>query len=383
MIRRSWLALAAVLLCPGTARSAPVFKWELELNAGAGFDSNATRVEPCTGFKTAPSALTYGSGLFTGTWAPNPKDAVKGELLLGGKEYLSRRAKGQSLHFHKLQLGWTHLFSATFGMHLAASWLESNERSDLADPGSAATSSDATPLPEVQDFRFLSSDFTALWKIRESIQLHATGTLLSFTYRPDDRLSFTGFGGELGMAYRHAWGKTTTRQHLELAASYRLNRHLFSDTATESGPRRQDMVHSLAVGASYLGSWLFNLTYGLRANVSNSPSWSAVRHTVSAKGAFPLFWKLMAVVKLTYQYMDYPEAVLLYAPASPESFQRLDEESRSSVLVSIQRPIGRGYSLHLRYIVYLGLAVETCHRPYQRHLVLFEFIYNYPWQKAK
>lgn len=377
MNRAFWVLLGTSVLWGSTAR-AKSYKYNLELTHGAGFDSNTSRVEPCTGFAREASALAYLTLDLDGAWTPSPGEALNLRYLIGGKIHFSEKAKGQDIIVNRLELGWSHLLTQKSFFRLAFSYLESNERSGSdPKPVGAESGTEQLSLPELMDFRFLNGEGALVFKLRSRMHVFAGVGVSRFVYFPDTRLGFTGVAAQTGLKYSRLWGKSHKSSRLDLTAAYLLQRNMFKDEVAVEGPSRRDTVHDISAKVSYLSTWLLSAGYSFRANLSNSPSWSVLRHVLTLKGTFGPFFKIMTVLKLTLQYVDYPEAVLLYAPALPESFQTLDQESRSSVLVSLQRPLARGYLIHLKYQFFVGTTVDTCDLPYMRHMVLAELVYSF------
>ena len=355
----------------------------LSWSAGAGYDSNPTRVDPCA-VSTAPhSAFTLATGELTFSLQPKKTDRLEVAYLAGARLHGSPKAQGEDVFKHRLQASWSHLFLENKSLLVLSglyweSWEKTLSRERLPTSSSGENGENgsnpgaATTYPELQDYRYSGLQGSYLSRIRPDTWAALSLTTARFDYRPAPSLSFTslGFGGEL--RHKESFGSALEPQELELRTSYSLEAHFYPPPTQEGRIRRRDTLHSLTVEASYLGSFLAGVSYSLKANLSGDSVWTMTRHTLTAHAAVGLPWNLVSVMKAVYQHLDYPGALLLYAPTSPEPFLQLDEESRSSVLFSLQRPLAKGLHLNVIYKVYLGKTQGVCDELYSRHVATLE-----------
>jgi hypothetical protein len=308
------------------------------------------------------------------TWKPSSTDRIELDLLAGGKIHLSEHAKGEDVYKHRAAFSWTHVMDGHGAVALRGLYFESWERTLRTGSGAPSGEESIAP-PELQDFRYSRAEAVYVAPLTQSIIGSATLSAVRFDYRPEKTLSFNGLGAGAGLRYRRSWGPVASPSQLDLTGSYHVENHLYPGSDRSEGtsdPRRHDLLHTVFVESAYVGTFLASLSYTLKANVSNDTAWTVIRHTVTGKGAVSLPWSIVAVSKVTYQHLDYPRALLVYAPTSPEPFQQLDEESRSSVLLSLQREFGKTYGINLSYKLYLGRAGAACSSAYLRHLALVE-----------
>jgi hypothetical protein len=350
--------------------------WSIELTAGSGFDSNPTRVEAagCGGRQKIPSAFILGSLNLEGQWRFSHTDRLQIGLLGGTKIHLSDAAKGEDVYKHQLSAAWTHLFPPHSALVFRGLYFDSWERTFADDD---ATDAEVAP-PELQDFRYLRAEAAYVARFASALVGSATLAAARFTYAPDPRLGYTGWGAAMNLRYRHRWGPQTKPSQLTLDGNYAIEGHRYPRNAlSSSGPTRHDLLHTVFLEVAYVGPLLASLAYTLKANISNDTAWSVIRHTATLKTAVSLPASLVAVAKATYQHLEYSGALLLYTPTAANPFQQLDAESRSSVLVSLSRDLSDIYAVSLSYKIYLGKANQPCADFYIRHLVTLEAIVRF------
>ena len=349
------------------------FGWTM----GSGFDSNPTRLDPCTG--QAPVSTVFNTGTFEFSWmnSPGDRDLLNMSYLAGARIHSDHRARGEDVFKHRLEASWTHRFRSSGDLFLLSglyweSWEKTlgSEVQNLVN--SDTTSQQMVSFPELQDYRY--SQLRTAYFRRLHRRLSATVSLSAarFKYRPFPSLGFTSVGYAMGLQSKKAFGKTLDTSSLEITADYSMDIHFYPKPEDEDGISRRDVLHTFTFETVYIGAFLAGLGYTLKANISGDSAWSLTRHTITGRAAFNMPFNLVAVLKATYQYLSYPGALLLYAPTSPEPFLHLDEESRSSALVSLQRNLAKNLAVNLVYKAYLGNTPAACGNIYIRHVATVE-----------
>ncbi len=350
------------------------FGWTM----GSGFDSNPTRLDPCTG--QAPVSTFFNTGTFELSWVNNPdkRNLLNMSYLAGARIHSDHRARGEDVFKHRLEAGWTHKFRSTGDLFvLSGLYWESWEKTLGSEvqklDNSETTSQKIVSFPELQDYRY--SHLRSAYYRRLHRRLSATVSLSAarFRYRPFPNLGFTSVGFATGLQSKKVFGGSLETSSLEVTADYSMDIHFYPKPEDEDGISRRDVLHTFAFETVYIGSFLAGLGYTLKANISGDSAWSLTRHTITGRAAFNLPFSLVTVLKATYQYLSYPGALLLYAPTSPEPFLHLDEESRSSALISLQRNLAKNLAVNLVYKAYLGNTPAACGNIYIRHVATVEF----------
>jgi len=338
-------------------------------------------VDPCA-VSTAPhSAFTVATGELSFRLSPRKKDQIDVAYLAGARFHGAPQAQGEDVFKHRLQASWSHGFFASKSLLVLSglyweSWEKTLSREHLPTSSSEENGNNSdgavTTYPELQDYRYSGLQGSYLSRIRPGTWASLSLTTARFDYRPAKSLSFSSLGFRGEVRHKQRFGSALKSQELSLRAGYELETHFFPRPDQTGRIRRRDTLHSLTLKADYLGSFLAGVSYSLKANLSGDPVWTMTRHTLTVHAAVELAWKLVSVVKAVYQHLDYPGALLLYAPTSPEPFLQLDEESRSSVLVSLQRSVAKGLHLNLIYKVFLGKTAGACDEIYSRHVTTLE-----------
>ncbi len=333
-----------------------------------GFDSNPTRVEPVSGLPTHPSA--FAAGLLGLAAKAFPwRQELTASLDLGGKMHFFDAAQSADLFIVKSHLGW-RARAGELTLSLTGSHFESHEATARA----AESSGNATEavLPASLSFRILSAEASAAGSAAANVQVQGGVRWTRFSYFPDATLSYQGLSAFLRLSMVFDLGKETGAHRLTLSTETAAAWNRYPNWPEE----RSDMAPVLSLDAEYLGWFLMRMSYQLWAEFSSDPTWSSTRHSLTLQAAMALPWQLYVVTRATLQYLDYAKGLLLYTPASQSDFARLDQEGRSSLLLSIQRSLTKRYTVQVRYLFYYDLTApreSTGHAGrYRRHMVTLD-----------
>jgi hypothetical protein len=117
--------------------------------------------------------------------------------------------------------------------------------------------------------------------------------------------------------------------------------------------RRQDLHQRLGAEVAYLGNAVAHFWYNVQFNTSNSFGATFVRHVIGIKFTADLVWEMFFTAKGVLQISNFRDPYYV-TQANDQSFVDFEEENRSSVLVQLARGLGRNWSLHLRYALYIN-----------------------------
>ncbi len=352
---------------------------ELSLNwtSGQGYDSNPLRMDPCTGYPSVSTLFAVGTLDLNWQHRFGPRDMFKLSYLAGGRLHSNHRARGEDVFKHRVEGAWHSAFRPGSVFSLSGLYWESWERKfgDKMFPAPTGGLGAEKPIsyPSLQDYRYMQIQPSYFAALREGTWASVTLSAASFDYRPVPALGFQSAGLGSGIRHRGVLGTSERTSTLDLSAHYSLDMHFYPEPARDGAIRRRDALHVLALEGVYVGSFLAGVSYNLRANLSSDKAWTLTRHTITARGAINLPLDIIGVLKGVYQHLSYSGTLLIYTPTSPEPFMQLDEETRSSILVSLQREVMKGLAINLVYKVYLGRTPAACGEPYVRHVTTLEF----------
>ncbi|MCD6499594.1 MAG: hypothetical protein J7M25_14990 [Deltaproteobacteria bacterium] len=367
---RATIVITVAAACLTSLPSAARTKNQLTASwtTAVGFDSNPNRVEPSSNQDPTPTAFQTGILMLTDDFAPCRSERFQVQYLAATKLHFSRDAKSADIFLHRAALAWIHSMRQA-SLSWRTSFMQSRESSLTG-----TVSNSQPPVINAMDFLTASTSLNADMALSKtwSIGLSAAGNL--FRYAPDDHLSFEGWTLAANLNRIFDFGSLTRHRQIDLVTTFSASIRRYHDQVDENdgSVRRSDVLYDASERVSYVGAFLAEVEYHLSANLSNAASWSVIRHRATIRVATALPWHLFAVARITYQYLQYPNSLLLYAPSSSSTFLKLDEESRSSALVSLQRHLGPNRTLQVRYVLYADLTTIASHQRYLRHIAMAE-----------
>lgn len=357
----------------------------LNWTSGKGYDSNPVRMDPCTGYPVVSTLFTVGTLDLAWSHQPGPRDMLKLSYLAGGRLHANHRSRGEDVFKHRVEGSWSNAFRPGSIFSFSVLYWESWERKfgDKMFPAVTGGLVSEKPMsyPALQDYRYLQIQAAYLAAVSGGTWASLTLSGARFDYRPIPALGFQSAGLGSGLRHKAAFGTHEKPSSLEVSANYSLEMHFYPEPEESAAIRRRDALHVLALEGVYIGSFLAGLSYTLRANLSSDKAWALTRHTITARAAVNLPLDIIGVFKGVYQHLSYSGSLLIYAPTSPEPFMQLDEETRSSVLLSLQREVTKGLAINLVYKVYLGRTPAACGEPYVRHVTTLELSGSIPLLK--
>jgi hypothetical protein len=351
-----WLALL-VLAAP--ARGDVHVGWTLE--TGAEYDSNATRIpdgQPLV--QAADLRLTTAIGL---TARAGGRNTFVLSQAMGGKLFLNSDANGENVFVDDTHLGWT--------VSLSPAWL-SGVDVDYYDAFQAGADNDPR-----RDFRLGSASPRLVYAPSGERAVGLFAGYRAFQYKPDATQDY--WGPLFGVIAHQQWvtGNAEDEREWQLDASYQLNLRTFngpnynSPETTVAGTTRADRFHFGELRGTYVGSVLMGLGYGLQWNDSSSYGFGHVRHIVTLRLALRLPGHIALATRATLQLLKLEDPT----PIDPRLYgsDSFDNENRSSVELSFERPLAETVRAVLRYSFYVSSlgtpATSSAPGAFYRHLV--------------
>ncbi|MCI0572660.1 MAG: hypothetical protein L0Y66_18050 [Myxococcaceae bacterium] len=343
----SKLLLLASLLAPALATASPV-TWHARLGVEAGVDTNAARdyvqgaapaggtdappvgpVAPPVAPRMAPviSVLGAADAQLRGerTWASGAYD-------VGARKFIGPLETEDTLvQAAQLEAG----VSLSPHLQLSAEARAKDRRGGRRAYTDFTSAGLLTLLPDA----------------RLSLQLRLGGH--RFVYRELPTSSFGAFEAGWTLRYRidrrhsiTAGGELGTRRYEDGVLDHA---HVLDPTR-----RREDGVLGASLGYSYRGPFALGVGYSHFAQQSNSFGDSMTRHRVSLSAGVRLPWEVMALGQVGLHWGLYPDGAFF----SSDVLLAEDEESMSSALLKLVRPLSGNLDLELRYGVYAGAVRE-------------------------
>jgi hypothetical protein len=347
------LGLGGLLLSLAGSAAPAAVAGAVQVDAGAEYDSNASRVD---GVGTLPvrggpllRVLLHGQIGYQ-----RARQRVVGQLQLGGKLFFLPSLQDQNVGV--LQASYDH--SATLG---------GQQRVRL---GGFVEFFEAFQAPaatlEQRDFRTLGTGMR-LAGTRPLGGLHRLdgGLDLAFQYfafKPDSGFTFIApsLAGRISTLL-HA-GDPELGHDIDLLAHGRVDYrgYLFG---------RTDVFVQLGTQMTWQGPVLAAVGYTVQLSLSNLADQSYQRHLLLGKLALRLPGELYLTAKAQINLLD--AAPGLFVPIG-----NIDEDNRSLALLDLERAIGRGISISVRYTGYFSLPRDDGGQ-YQRHTAYLGLTYQH------
>jgi hypothetical protein len=370
-----------------------ILRLAMRVEAGPEYDTNANRAEVYTNPPAVPpgdspppgpiaSFLLRATASGQLAWAAGPS-LLRLQLNVGGKLFFADAARPQDAGVVQAGASEAVRIGKRFALGLGGDYYDAYQWIDCP-----TLISGGVPQPDTachRDFRTGSGRLEAnLGGSLFDAQLAAGGRF--FTWKPDDALSFDGVWGTAQAGAHLRSGNSDDGDEAEwdltLAGRVEWRRYhgpeLFSndDPGSPLSPSRDDTDVLGTAQLSYLGPLLAQAAYTIDYDRSNSFGQTYLRHLVTLKVAFELGWKIVATTKVQLVFITYKDPVALTSgmivPLS------IEDENRDALVVDLERPIGRGFSLSARYSRFSN-GVSTSVLAYERQVVYL----GLAWRGAK
>lgn len=340
---------------PGPVLLLSLLKLALRLDVGPEFDSNVHHVEnPRPGSDDAPLVASLLLRARAGgrlAWSRGPT-TLRLSLDLGGKLFAEAAAQAQDVAVGRLS-GELRQQLSRGSLALALDYHESWQGRSC-------------PPALTRDERGVQTFAVDSWCHRDFriAELRASGTVRTrvpsltgeawvrdWEWKPDESLTFLGVGAaltpaalwRLGSEREHEWRLSTTGRLEWRQGRARLDEP--SELALAAGPRRHDVVASLALAGSYLGRALVAASWLIEADRSTLAGGSYVYHSVTAQAAVPL--------PASFSLGLRAQLLFFLRGALPSSLTG-EDENRDSFVVDLARDFAHGLSLRARYQLFIS-----------------------------
>jgi hypothetical protein len=342
------VARTAALLLSLAASSAAAAEWEgqARLWVGPGFDSNPRRDYLSAGASTAPDFDLYGLGQLGGALRVGERFTALGSYEVGGRAFLQQAGEDTLLQNAQLVLRVRATPWLVVGLTGRGRDRRGADR-DYTDLTGGLTL-DFVPDEHLEVGLELDAHRFLYWS-RFDVSYFGPEATLSARYRFDRRHALRLFGTFFPQTYNAiALRAPAPPDGLPLPTG-----HLRADTC-------------LGAGVSYAYRGPFNLSagYAYLDEASNSYGQTLRRHRLSLAGGVVLPWQLTLLAQGTLQLTQYPDGVYL----SPELTVAMDDESSSSAVVKLSRPLSAHVELDVRYAFYFN-QLPASQFVYQRHVL--------------
>jgi hypothetical protein len=356
-----------------------VLRFGLKLELGPEFDSNANRAEtyltppqvPSTDTpppSPIPSFLLRTTAAGTFAWTTG-RNSLRGGLTVGGKLFFDSAAVPQDTLVLKAAADDNVLVAGPLLLGLSADWFDTIQFVRCPDISSGGVLI-ADPSCH-RDFRSIGARASATFTDGDfAVALLGGGQ--SFTWRPDDDLSFNGATVGTSAAAHLRSGPPEDESEWDLALVGRVDWRWYlgpaltgpNDPGT-SDPRRRDIDALASLSISHVGKVLASVAYTVDYNRSTSYGQSFLRQLVTLKLAFDLPWKITATTRLQLVFLSYINGTPLTSGTS--QVLNIEEENRDNILLDLERPLGRSFAVNARYS-YFSNGVSNTVLEYARHV---------------
>jgi hypothetical protein len=356
-----------------------------QLELGPEFDSNANRVEVNNNGQqpidqpvaspllraTSRLKLAWRSGISTLTVSAG----------LGGKLFFLPAAFDDSVLVLQAGVEERVQLPRSFWLSLSGDYYDAFQESSLSTCG--------PPCMRQRDFR-AGSLIARLFYAGALGTLGIGGGYRGFDFKPDASLSFQS--AELDASAQTV--VTRGNHEVTLAWSYHLERRFYSALVqinpycppweplvdgclVEGSESRADWFHEGRFDITYLGPVLVGTGYGLQIDLSNSYAQSLLRHVITFRFATRLFWNIYGTLKAQLLINKYLQAVPLDFMGSTMTFVSIEDENRNAIIVDLERPVGRGVAINLRYSFFTNELTSNLPVSFIRHVAYAGIIYQY------
>lgn len=211
------------------------------------------------------------------------------------------------------------------------------------------------------------------------LALAGGGRLLD--WKPDDSFSFRGAFAHFGAVAHLRSGPAEDESEWDLGLSGRFEWRRYlgprlvgaTDPGSALAARREDLEGLLTASLAHVGRVLGEVSYTLDYNGSTSYGQSFLRHLLSLKVACDLPGQITATLRVQLVYTGFTQAATFNA-GTPVPVS-IEDQNRDTLLLDLERPMGRGFALAGRYTV-IRNGSGNAPIDYLRHLVYLGVTYR-------
>ncbi|MSP62046.1 MAG: hypothetical protein EXR72_17280 [Myxococcales bacterium] len=379
-----------------------VLRFGLRLELGPEFDSNANRAETFARPPAVPpgealpspiaSALLRTTASSTLAWVSG-RNTLRLGATLGGKLFFAPAAAPQDVVVIQAAADDTLRAGETL-LGIGADYYDATQRSDCAARTSTAYQAPvgatvAVPDASCRDFR-AGGPRARVTALLGDFDLTADLGARAFRWKSDDSFSFDSLTAGLAAAGHFAAGgpqnENGNEQEWDLGVTARTELRTYhglrltsaSDTGSPNAYHRLDADLLASAWLSFAGRLglplLASASYTFDHNFSTSYGLNYQRHLVVLKLGANLPWKLSATAKAQLTFTSYAEPLQLTSGTNIVPLT-IEDESRDAYVFDLDRPLGVGFSLSLRYSLYRN-GVSNATLGYLRHVASLGVAYR-------
>jgi hypothetical protein len=325
---------------------------DLRVEVGTEYDSNPDRAEQIANYvpplppaNASPLARLVASGSWASALGQSGALALSGAV--AGKRFFDQAARGDDVLILQTGANGTLRVAGRTVLGVAGSYYDAFQRGPV----------------DRRDFRSLAPTLRIEQGFARTMQITLGGGYRWFTFKPDDNFSFAGptafvtarqiFPGNLERA--EADWEWTAGASLEWRGFDGLACASADCAAASSfGSRRLDRFWVGHVELVRTTAFLLAAGAALHLNQSNSYGEGLIRGVFHARTVVPLPWALSLSSRADLVATHYWNSLLL-AQADPNAgapLVSIEDENRSTLRIELSRPLGQGFELGARYVIY-------------------------------
>jgi hypothetical protein len=372
---RLTLALPVLLLfgaCPLARAEAD--RHELRVELGTEYDSNPDRAETISdGTPILPraGASPLARMVASAGWASAPGRfyglALSGAL--AGKRFFNEEARGDDVLITQANGAGTVRVAPRLGLGAAVGYYDAFQRGPV----------------DRRDFRSFTPTLRLEYGVGKISQLALGGGYRWFTFKSDDRLSFSGPTASLLFRQVLPGDLDTGGADWEWNAGALFEGRNFvgpactNDTCTadSSTPGRQDRLWMGHIELTRTTSFLAGAGASVHYNPSNSTGESLVRGLFHLRGVVPLPWSFSLSGRADLVVTHYRNSLLLVKdPNAAAPLVSIEDENRSTLRFELSRPLAKGLEIGARVVFYSSFpsrgSVEYSRQTALLYLAVFD-----------
>jgi hypothetical protein len=325
---------------------------DLRVEVGTEYDSNPDRAEQIASYvpplppaNASPLARLVASGSWASALGQSGTLALSGAV--AGKRFFDQAARGDDVLILQTGANGTLRVAGRTVLGVAGGYYDAFQRGPV----------------DRRDFRSLAPTLRIEQGFARTMQLTLGGGYRWFTFKSDDNFSFAGptafvtarqiFPGNLDRG--DADWEGTAGASLEWRGFDGLAcASADCAAASSSGSRRLDRFWVSHVELTRTTAFLLAAGAALHLNQSNSYGEGLIRGVFHARTVVPLPWALSLSSRADLVATHYWNSLLL-AQADPNAgapLVSIEDENRSTLRIEVARPLGQGFELGARYVIY-------------------------------
>lgn len=325
---------------------------DLRVEVGTEYDSNPDRTERIANYtpplpQAGPSPLAR--LVATANWASalghSGAFALSGAV--AGKRFFDPAARGDDVLIIQTGANGTFRLAGRTVLGVAGGYYDAFQRGPV----------------DRRDFRSLAPALRIEQGFVRTLQLTLGGGYRWFTFKSDDNFSFAGPTAFVTARQIFPGNLDRGEADWEWSAGASLEWRGFDGlacastdcaAASSSGSRRLDRFWVSHVELTRTTAFLLAAGAALHLNQSNSYGEGLVRGVFHARAVVPLPWAMSLSSRADLVATHYWNSLLL-AQADPNAgapLVSIEDENRSTLRIEVARPLGQGFELGARYVIY-------------------------------